>query len=61
MTTEKPDASKADADAAHKEAFQYWGYLIKGDKCGTGTFDRLLKGIAAVIVSLREHIYAVQV
>jgi hypothetical protein len=44
-------------DAAHREASQYWGYLIKDDKCGTELFDRLLQGIAEVIVSddrLRE-------
>ncbi|KAF1978947.1 hypothetical protein BU23DRAFT_498004 [Bimuria novae-zelandiae CBS 107.79] len=37
------------ADAAQKEAKDYWGYLIKPDKCGTELFDRLLKGIADVI------------
>lgn len=41
----------ANADAAHREALEYWGYLIKQDKCGTPLFDRLLKGIAEVIVS----------
>jgi hypothetical protein len=62
MTAEQPDRSvpadanaghaNANADAAaHKEAFQYWGYLIKEDKCGTELFDRLLKGIADAIVS----------
>lgn len=45
-------AQKAgNADAAQKEACDYWGYLIKSDKCGTDLFDRLLKGIAEVIVS----------
>jgi hypothetical protein len=39
------------ADAAQKEAEDYWGRLIKPDKSGTGLFDRLLKGIAEVIVS----------
>jgi hypothetical protein len=38
-------------DAAHREAYQYWGYLFKSDKCGTPLLDRLLKGIAAAIVS----------
>ena len=38
-------------DAAHREAYQYWGYLLKGDKCGTPILDRLLRGIAQVIVS----------
>ncbi|KAF2675880.1 hypothetical protein K458DRAFT_482127 [Lentithecium fluviatile CBS 122367] len=39
----------AGVDAAHREACEYWGYLIKPDKCGTELFDRLLKGIAEVI------------
>ncbi|KAJ4299999.1 hypothetical protein N0V90_005247 [Kalmusia sp. IMI 367209] len=44
------DTQKAgNADAAQKEAYDYWGYLIKQDKCGTELFDRLLKGIAEVI------------
>jgi hypothetical protein len=41
----------AHLDAAHREAYQYWGYLFKSDKCGTPLLDRLLKGIAAAIVS----------
>jgi hypothetical protein len=48
----------ADVDATHREACQYWGYLIQPDKCGTPLFDRLLRGIAEVIVSdrhQREH------
>jgi hypothetical protein len=46
------DAQTAgNADAAQKEAEDYWGRLIKPDKSGTGLFDRLLKGIAEVIVS----------
>lgn len=44
-------AGAASAEAAQKEAYQYWGYLIKPDKCGTDTLDRLLKGLAEVIVS----------
>jgi hypothetical protein len=59
MTTDSPDPNKANADAAHREAWQYWGYLIKSDKCGTEKFDRLLKGIAAVIVSSRGYSHAV--
>lgn len=51
MSTEKQE-NNANADAAQKEAAHYWGYLIKNDKCGTPKFDRLLKGIAAMIVSL---------
>jgi len=41
----------ANVDTAHREACEYWGYLIKADKCGTELFDRLLLGIAEVIVS----------
>jgi hypothetical protein len=52
---DKTDTNTANADATRKEAAQYWGYLIKKDKCGTETFDRLLKGIAAVIVSSDAH------
>jgi hypothetical protein len=52
---EKPEeeraAENAHLDAAHREAYQYWGYLFKGDKCGTPILDRLLKGIADTIVS----------
>ncbi|KAH7406613.1 hypothetical protein DE146DRAFT_777959 [Phaeosphaeria sp. MPI-PUGE-AT-0046c] len=39
----------ANADATHREAYEYWGYLLKSDKCGTPLLDRLLKGIAQVI------------
>ncbi|KAF2737670.1 hypothetical protein EJ04DRAFT_430439 [Polyplosphaeria fusca] len=49
MTTEPNDAPKATEDAAQKEAYQYWGYMIKDDKCGTEKLDRLLRGIADVI------------
>lgn len=41
----------AHEDAAQREAYDYWGYLLKSDKCGTPMLDRLLKGIAEVIVS----------
>ncbi len=44
-------AKLANVDAAQREAYDYWGYLFKKDKCGTPKLDRLLKGIAAVIVS----------
>ena len=58
MASDTNDASAGaqkagNADAAQKEAKDYWGYLIKPDKCGTQLFDRLLKGIAEVIVSER--------
>ena len=54
MTAEKVDASakKAQAESEEREAAQYWGYLIKDDKCGSSMFDKLLLGIANVIVSL---------
>lgn len=48
---EERAANIAQADAAHREAYDYWGYLFKEDKCGTDLLDRLLKGIAEVIVS----------
>jgi hypothetical protein len=54
MASDASDATAqetANVDAAHREACEYWGYLIKPDKCGTELFDRLLKGIADVIVS----------
>ncbi|KAF2875979.1 hypothetical protein BDV95DRAFT_484411, partial [Massariosphaeria phaeospora] len=52
MATEpvvSPVESTPVADATFKEACQYWGYLIKDDKCGTAQLDRLLRGIARVI------------
>ncbi|ORY04570.1 hypothetical protein BCR34DRAFT_55820 [Clohesyomyces aquaticus] len=49
MATEPADEKAANVDAAHQEALDYWGYLIKDDKCGTDTLDRLLHGIADVI------------
>ncbi|KAF1916649.1 hypothetical protein BDU57DRAFT_516874 [Ampelomyces quisqualis] len=39
----------ANADATHREAYEYWDYLLKPDKCGTELLDRLLQGIAKVI------------
>jgi hypothetical protein len=45
----------ANIDATHREAYEYWGYLLKSDKCGTPLLDRLLKGIAELIVSCEEH------
>ncbi|KAF2848586.1 hypothetical protein T440DRAFT_556654 [Plenodomus tracheiphilus IPT5] len=42
-------ANLAQADAAYREAYQYWGYLFKEDKCGMPLLDRLLKGIAELI------------
>lgn len=40
--------------AASKEAYQYWGYLIKEDKCGTERLDSLLRSLGGVIVSARK-------
>jgi hypothetical protein len=54
MASDANDAKAQEAanvDAAHREACDYWKYLIKPDKCGTEIFDRLLQGIAEVIVS----------
>ena len=49
---EKQSAEKtANDEAAQREAYDYWGYLLKPDKCGTPKLDRLLKGIADVIAS----------
>jgi hypothetical protein len=48
---EERHADMANADATQREAYEYWGYLLKSDKCGTPMLDRLLKGIAQVIVS----------
>jgi hypothetical protein len=45
----------ANLDATHREAYEYWGYLLQEDKCGTPLLNRLLKGIAEVIVSRRDH------
>ncbi|KAL1611779.1 hypothetical protein SLS59_000498 [Nothophoma quercina] len=41
--------SAASDEVAHLEAYDYWGYLLKSDKCGTPALDRLLKGIAEII------------
>lgn len=46
-----PTEHTANDEAAQREAYDYWGYLLKTDKCGTPMLDRLLKGIAEVIVS----------
>ena len=53
-------AEQAQADTAHREAYEYWGYLFKDDKCGTPLLDRLLKGIAEVIVSCPDVFHQVQ-
>ncbi|KAL6704692.1 hypothetical protein ACN47E_007974 [Coniothyrium glycines] len=46
---EEHAANVAQADTAQREAYDYWGYLFKQDKCGTPLLDRLLKGLAATI------------
>ncbi|KAL9077867.1 MAG: hypothetical protein Q9157_003198 [Trypethelium eluteriae] len=38
-----------------QEAQQYWGYLVKQDKCGTDLLNRLLRGIANHIVCYGSH------
>lgn len=48
---QQPGEQAANDEAAQREAYDYWGYLLKPDKCGTAKLDRLLKGIADVIVS----------
>ncbi|KAJ4985127.1 hypothetical protein SVAN01_09354 [Stagonosporopsis vannaccii] len=46
---EQPAENVASDEAAQREAYDYWGYLLKPDKCGTPKLDRLLKGIAEII------------
>lgn len=48
---QQPAENAANDEATQKEAYNYWGYLLKPDKCGTDKLDNLLKGIADVIVS----------
>jgi hypothetical protein len=48
---EQREASAGNTDVAQREAYEYWGYLFQPDKCGTELLDRLLRGIAEVIVS----------
>jgi len=36
---------------AKDDPLQYWGYLFQKNKCATPKLDRLLRGIAACIVS----------
>lgn len=33
-----------------REALEYWGYLVKPDKCGSDKLNQLLQGIAQYIV-----------
>ncbi|KAL1603094.1 hypothetical protein SLS59_004751 [Nothophoma quercina] len=46
---QQPAENAANDEATQKEAYNYWGYLLKPDKCGTDKLDNLLKGIADVI------------
>lgn len=48
---QQPGEKAANDEAAQREAYDYWGYLLKPDKCGTRKLDNLLKGLADVIVS----------
>ncbi|KAF1930603.1 uncharacterized protein M421DRAFT_58158 [Didymella exigua CBS 183.55] len=49
-TREQPPPERtANDEAARREAYDYWGYLLRTDKCGTPMLDRLLKGVAEVI------------
>ncbi|KAF2006437.1 hypothetical protein P154DRAFT_422907, partial [Amniculicola lignicola CBS 123094] len=52
---EEAAEERANAQATEREAGEYWGYLIKPDKCGTPMFDRLLMGIADHICPSRDH------
>lgn len=53
---EEHAANTANANAAHREAYDYWGYLFQDDKCGTRKLDGLLRGIAEVIVSILRRL-----
>jgi len=39
-------------DEQSQDPLRYWGYLFQKNKCATPKLDRLLRGIAACIVSL---------
>ena len=41
---QQPAENAANDEATQKEAYNYWGYLLKPDKCGTDKLDNLLKG-----------------
>jgi hypothetical protein len=46
--------ARQDANAKRvedQEAFQYWGNMVKPDKCGSDKLNSLLAGIAHYIVS----------
>lgn len=51
-TPPSPDTSEPQPTSEEREALQYWGFLVKKDKCGTELLNRLLSGIAQYIVSL---------
>ena len=46
-----PEELDQTTESEKREALQYWGDLIRPDKCGTEKLDRLLKGVAKYIVS----------
>jgi hypothetical protein len=53
-TTAESVESEKDAHARRVEdleALQYWGFMVKPDKCGSDKLNRLLSGIAHYIVS----------
>jgi len=56
---EEPGVESKDTDAQQRverrEAMQYWGYLVKPNKCGSVKLDRLLAGIATYIVSSKAY------
>lgn len=52
----RPASQDADAKRVEQqEAMQYWGYLVKRDKCGSDKLNCLLEGIANYIVSVVGH------
>lgn len=49
-TPPSPDTPEPQPTSEEREALQYWGFLVKKDKCGTELLNRLLSGIARYIV-----------
>lgn len=45
------EVEQHEADVEAREAFEYWGFLFKGDKTGTERFKGLLRGLKDVMVS----------
>ncbi|QDS70310.1 hypothetical protein FKW77_008253 [Venturia effusa] len=46
-----PDTPQPQPTSEEREALQYWGFLVKKDKCGTELLNRLLSGIARYIAT----------